>query len=49
MPGEVRWVREKNDDRNRDGVPGIGVKFVKLPLYVAAALDNVVRSHAPGR
>jgi len=44
--GEVRWIRESED---RQGVPGVGIKFVKLPLYVAAALDNLVRSHAPIR
>jgi hypothetical protein len=27
----------------------MGVRFVKLSLYVAAALDNLVRSHTLGR
>lgn len=44
--GEVRRVRGSEDRR---GSPGVGIKFVKLPLYVAAALDNLVRSQAPGR
>jgi uncharacterized protein (TIGR02266 family) len=44
--GEVRWVRADEDGGSRDGVSGAGVRFVKLPLYVAAVLDNLVRSHA---
>ena len=48
VDGEVRWVRAGDDIGLQDVVPGVGVKFVKLPLYVAAALDNFVRSHAPG-
>lgn len=49
VDGEVRWVRFGDDVGPHDGVSGVGVKFVKPPLYVAAALDNFVRSHAPGR
>jgi uncharacterized protein (TIGR02266 family) len=49
VDGEVRWVRLGDDGGLRDGVPGVGVKFVRPPLYVAAALDNFVRSHAPAR
>lgn len=47
--GEVRWVRGADDNGHREGVPGMGVRFVKLSLYVAAALDNLVRSHTLGR
>jgi hypothetical protein len=47
--GEVRWARtSEEDDPHRDGIPGVGVKFLKPPLYVVAALDNFVRSDAPG-
>ena len=45
---EVRWARPNDDGRHHDCVPGVGVRFVRLPLYVAAALNNFVRSHAPG-
>jgi uncharacterized protein (TIGR02266 family) len=49
VAGEVRWVRGADDNRDPEGIPGMGVKFVKPSLYVAAALDNFVRSHAPER
>ncbi len=43
---EVRWVRGNED---RHGSPGVGIKFLRLPLYVAAALHNFVRSQAAER
>lgn len=47
--GEGRWARtSEEDDPHRDGIPGVGVEFLKPPLYVVAALDNFVRSDAPG-
>lgn len=49
VEGEVRWARARVEVGHRDGVPGFGVKFVRLPLYVAAALDNLVRSYARDR
>ena len=49
VDGEVRWVRGMDDNDHPKGFHGMGVKFVKLSLYVAAALDNYVRSHARGR
>lgn len=42
---EVRWVRPPDNGYNPSGSCGIGVRFVTLSLYVAAALDNFVRSH----
>ena len=49
VDAEVRWVRTSEDGPLGDGIPGVGVKFLKPPLYVVAALDNFVRSHAPAR
>jgi uncharacterized protein (TIGR02266 family) len=49
VDAEVRWVRTSENGPHPDGTPGVGVKFLKPPLYVVAALDNFVRSHAPGR
>jgi len=48
LEGEVRWIRVSDDGDPFDGLPGIGVKFVKLSLYAAAAIDNLVRSHLLG-
>jgi uncharacterized protein (TIGR02266 family) len=49
VTGEVRWVRDADDSPHPTESSGMGVKFIKLSLYVAAALDNFVRSHTPGR
>jgi uncharacterized protein (TIGR02266 family) len=49
LRGEVRWVRGADDSRHPDDVTGMGIKFVKMSLYVAASLDNVVRSHTLAR
>ena len=49
LNGEVRWVRGAGDSHQPLGGPGMGVSFVKLSLYVVAALDNFVRSHTLGR
>ncbi len=43
IEGEVRWARA-----DEIGAPGMGVRFVRPPIYVAAALDNFVRSYARG-
>ena len=49
VDGEVRWARTSEEGPRRDDIPGVGVKFLKPPLYVVAALDHFVRSNAPGR
>ncbi|HTB59151.1 MAG TPA: PilZ domain-containing protein [Polyangia bacterium] len=49
LSGEVRWLRGADDNPHPMEGPGMGVKFVKLSLYVAAALDKFVRSHTLGR
>jgi uncharacterized protein (TIGR02266 family) len=49
LTGEVRWLRGADDTPHPVEGPGMGVRFVKLSLYVAAALDNFVRSHSLGR
>jgi uncharacterized protein (TIGR02266 family) len=49
VDGEVRWARTSKEGPHRDDIRGVGVKFLKPPLYVVAALDHFVRSHAPGR
>jgi uncharacterized protein (TIGR02266 family) len=49
LSGEVRWLRGPDDNPHPVEGPGMGVRFVKLSLYVAAALDNFVRSHALDR
>ena len=49
LSGEVRWLRGSDDTPHPAEGPGMGVRFVRLSLYVAAALDNFVRSHTLGR
>jgi uncharacterized protein (TIGR02266 family) len=49
VAGEVRWVRASAKSHHSYGVPGIGLRFVKPPLYALAALDNFVRSHTRDR
>ena len=49
VAGEVRWVRASEKSHHRSGVPGIGLRFVRPPLYALAALDNLVRLHTRDR
>ena len=49
LAGEVRWIRPRDDGHHCDGFPGIGVKFVKLSLHAAVAIDNLVRSHTASK
>ena len=46
---EVRWVRGPDEALQSLGGAGMGVKFVKLSLHLAAVLDNLVRSYTLGR
>lgn len=41
VDGEVPWVRFTNDRHQAFGGPGMGVKFVKLSLHLAAVLDKL--------
>jgi uncharacterized protein (TIGR02266 family) len=49
VSGEVRWARGADDSGQPQGVPGMGIKFVKLSLYGAATLDSLVRSRTLGK
>ena len=46
---EVRWVRGADDGPHPLQGPGMGIRFVKHSLHMAAVLDNFVRSHVLGR
>jgi hypothetical protein len=48
LGGEVRWIGVSDEGHHCEGFPGIGLRFVKLSLYAAAAIDKLVRSRAPG-
>lgn len=41
--GEVRWVRTSAVLAIRDGALGMGVRFTKLPLAVAATIQEFLR------
>ena len=47
--GEVRWARGSDEGLYPLGGSGMGVRFVKLSLHVAAVLDSLIRSHTLGR
>jgi uncharacterized protein (TIGR02266 family) len=46
---EVRWGGSPNDGPPPSGSCGMGVRFVKLSLHVAAVLDRFIRSHTVDR
>ena len=45
VEAEVRWIREPGESKQPGG-PGMGLRFAKLSMYAAAAIDAFLRSRA---
>jgi hypothetical protein len=45
VEAEVRWIREAALAEHAEG-PGMGLKFAKLSIYAAAAIDAFLRDRA---